>query len=793
MLMSWLASYAQVVFTGNSLPDNISVLDKASIADAGKLQIPFEKVKKGTSGLEFNRMSGRLGNLGFTSSTYWVTFDIRNEQAETVKYYLETAEPVTDNVNLYLVSSTGPTTLQRTGDNLDFSDRAVPNRRSMFSIIVHPGETKQAFMEVRNDGEKNNLPLKLIKPSRLLEQTYGDQLAMGLFFGILVVIAITYLFFFFALKEKSFLHYSLYVIFMGLCQFALDGYYHQYIGTGDGWLNRHMVIITAILSCFFFGNYSVTVLELKEKNKFLYKFYDVLFTLLGATLAGVIFMPSFLEFSYPVINLLTIGGIFLIFATVITMAIRGQYIDKYYLGGIAILFVCIALAVSMNFGIFPEDFSTDNITKPGIALEVIALSLSMANRIKVLKTKKEELQAVALQKSEEMNDIKSYFLKNMSHELRTPLNAILGIASAMEQESDDPKVRENCEVIRYASHGLISSVNDILDFGRIEKGELRLEKREFSPREKFEKLRLSMRKQIEDKGLDFTFECDLADDLIVWGDPVRLEQMVYNLLGNACKFTAAGSVGFSIKSQEKNGKLVLSIVISDTGVGIAKEKLESVFGLFSQSDRDNKRKFGGFGIGLSIVKALVDLHRGKIILDSIPGKGTTCTLRLEYGIAEAAKAKIAETVAEAIVASTPKRNILIVEDNAMNQMVIKMMLKPLPDVTFSVANDGAECLEMMKNEAFGLVLMDLQMPVMDGYEAMEAIRKGETGSENSNVPIIVITADVTEDTKQRVFEIGANDYMTKPVDKKSLHEKIDLAFSGKLQPPADQKPKMRVA
>ncbi|RZJ71795.1 hybrid sensor histidine kinase/response regulator [Flavobacterium sp.] len=774
LFLCCLVANSQFVFQENNLPEEISILNKASIANVKQKEFSFKDVYSGKAKLQFKPLSGRLGNLGFTKDTYWVKFQLENRLDESVRYYLETAEPVTDNVDLYLVSSDGKVQVQHSGDKLKSGERAVGSRKSVFDISIDNGQQLTAYMEVRNDGEKNNLPLKLIKPSKLLESTYHDQLVMGLFFGILAVIAITYLFFYFALREISFLHYSLYVIFMALCQFALDGFYHQYFGNGN-WLDNHVVILTAILSCYFFGRYSVTVLEIKTENPVLYKFYQVLFAILTVEFAAVVAFPSFLAFAYPFINLMTLLGILLIFATVVTKFVRKQEIDRFYVGGILILFFCLALAVSMNFGIFPDDFSTDNITKPGIALEIIALSLSMANRIKLLKTKKEELQEVALQKSEEMNDVKSYFLSNMSHELRTPLNAILGLASQMHEETDSEKIRYNCEIIRYASYGLISSVNDILDFSRIEKGELRLDRTEFRIQEVFDKLRGTMRKQIQDKGVNFEFASNIDTGISVFGDAVRLEQMLYNLLGNACKFTSEGQISFRIEGKVVDQNLKLKIIIADTGAGIPKKKLESVFGLFSQSNFDNKRKFGGFGIGLSIVKSLVDLHEGKIALESEVDKGTTCIITLDYDIAAIAAIAVEETKPLEKIYSD--KNILIVEDNAMNQMVIKMMLKTL-GVQFSVAADGSECLEKMKQEKFDLVLMDLQMPVMDGYEATEAIRAGKTGELNTQIPIIVVTADTTLESKDRVFELGVNDYITKPIDKKLLYEKIDNIFFG---------------
>ncbi|WP_316832065.1 hybrid sensor histidine kinase/response regulator [Pedobacter aquatilis] len=761
---------SQYVFEQGNLPEKISILKYASLANVGQQNLTIKQVIADSIKLNFKMQNGKLANLGFTSSNYWLKFTIKNNLRVPVLYYLETSEPVTDNTNLYLIDEQDKIQEEFNGDNIAFSKKNVASRKTLFKIELNAGQTKQAYIEIKNDGEKNTLPLYLISQQKLLKDTYYYQLVMGIFYGILLIIAITYFFFYFALKEISFLYYSLYVIFVGLCQFTLDGFYHQYIGTGNSWLDLHMVIISAILSCYFFGKYSEVILDLKEKNYNTHRLFSVLYILLGIVMIGIIIFPSFLKYAYPIINLLTFAGMLLIFLAIFFIIKRKQTLDVFYTAGIAILFLCILLAILMNFGVFPEHFSTDNITKPGIGLEIIALSLSMANRIRLLKSKKEELQTIALQKSEEMNDIKSYFLSNMSHELRTPLNAILGLAAIMENETNDPKVRANCEVIKYASHGLISSVNDILDFSKIEKGELELEKSEFKPYEIFNKLALSAKRQIEDNGLVFNFYSSLSPDTTVIGDPVRLEQIVYNVLNNAAKFTQHGSVSFKTKSSFNNDNLNLTILISDTGVGIPPQKLDSIFGLFSQTTLDNKRKFGGFGIGLTIVKALVDLHFGKIEIKSKLNEGTSCEISLSFPVI--VKKEMPANIYSEDNYDLFGKKILVVEDNPMNQMIIQMMLEDWKNTTVSLANDGSECLEMLKTEHFDVILMDLQMPVMDGYEAIEAIRSGKTGSDKINIPIIVITADVTKETKDRVYHLGANDYMNKPVDDKLMYQKV---------------------
>ncbi|MBC7617181.1 MAG: response regulator [Pedobacter sp.] len=768
--ISSIVAEAQYIFTEHNLPVTQSILSYSSIADAENRNLSITEVKNGTANLKFSHLKGNFGNLGFTSHNFWLKFDLKNNLNTDVFYYLKTAEPITDHVNLYTFNKQGKVNVQKSGDNINFIDRSVANGKTIFKIELKPGELIHAFLEVKNDGEKNSLPLTLISQQKLLETTYQEQLIMGVFYGILFVIAITYFFFYFALKEKSFLYYSLYVTFVGLCQFALDGFFHQYIDRSSSWINLHAVIISAIFGAYFFGKYSEIILGIKQRYTKLQYSFNLLYLLLAIVLAGVLLFPNFLKYSYPLVNLLTLFGMVLIFVSIAVLIKDKQQIDIYFAGGIFILFICILIAVLFNFGAFPDDISTDNITKPGIGLEIIALSLSMANRIRLLKTKQEEMQALALLKSEEMNDVKSYFLSNMSHELRTPLNAILGLASLMENESGDEKIKENCEMIRYASHGLISSVNDILDFSKIEKGELKLEATNFKVYEVLEKIKTGIQNQAEDKGLIFEFDSNIVPEITTIGDPVRLEQIIHNLLSNALKFTLNGTITLQAFSKIENDKMYLDLSIKDTGIGIAKEKLSSVFGLFSQTELNNKRKYGGFGIGLSIVKVLVDLHHGKIDLESKLDHGTSFLISLTYPI----------------IASPEKnrnnfptdyndflgKHILVVEDNPMNQMVIKMILKRWENTVVTMANDGAESLKLLKENKIDIVLMDLQMPIMDGYEAIAAIRNGDAGAHYINLPIIALTADVNAASKERVFLLGANDYMTKPVDQKLLYQKV---------------------
>ncbi|MBC8882454.1 response regulator [Flavobacterium piscinae] len=536
------------------------------------------------------------------------------------------------------------------------------------------------------------------------------------------------MFFFFAMKERSFLYYSLYVVFIGMLQFSLDGYFYQLFTPNSGWLCLNAVILSACIANFFLGRYAQVFLQIKKYSTFINKAFYIIFILDFILLLSLFIHPKALQFSYPLANALGLILLILIISSVVVIYSKTKKIDKYFVIGVAFLIAGLVVFILKNFGVLPVTFMTENGSKLGTGMEVIFLSLSMANFIRQLRDEREELQIVALQKSEEMNEMKSYFLSNISHELRTPLNAILNLSKEISKESRDESIQKNSLLIKDSSYSLLSSVNDILDFSKIEKGELKLDYEEFSPKPLLEHIAKNMAYRAKNQGLGFNV--DISSDLpeMILGDKMRLTQMINNVLSNALKFTTHGFVTFKVEGKQKKGNLVeLVIAIADTGVGIPKEKMNSIFESFTQESINNKRKFGGLGLGLYIVKTLANLHNGKVDLQSILDQGTVCKISLEYQTVVVAKKEL--PVVETVEYDLKGKNILVVEDNAMNQMVIKMITKKWLNTHVVFANNGQEGITALQENHFDLILMDLQMPVMDGYEATIAIRNGEAGDQ----------------------------------------------------------------
>ncbi len=707
-------------------------------------------------------------DLGFTTDNYWLHFKIKNEMNDEIQYYIETSRPIVDVADFYQIMPDGSVKTQKSGDAIPFKERSFQHRKTIFKIHLEPNETGNYYIHLKSDGEVINAPVLMRTSENLITQTSFEQIVFGFFYGILMIASTLYFFFYYAMKERVFLYYSLYVVFIGLLQFSLDGYFYQFITPQSGWLSHKSVLLFAVISGFFLGKYAQIYLNVKKVGKRLNLAYSVLYVLFGGLFLVILFVPQWFAYCYPAMNGLGLFLLVLIITSLVEIYVRTKKVYQFFTLGILSLITGFVLFILKNFSLLPYNFITENSSKLGTGVEVVFLSLSMASLIKQLKDDRENLQSLALQKSEEMNEMKSYFLSNISHELRTPLNTIMNFIDSIEGETDSKSIQEKSVLIKRSSNSLLSSVNDILDFSKIEKDEIRLEKSEFNAHKLFDEIHANMAIRAENQGLKFEFKKPNDLPQMLKGDGERIRQILMNLLSNALKFTEKGFVKFIIESTITNDEVSLKFIISDTGIGISKEKLNSIYDSFSQQSINNKRKYGGLGLGLYIVKALVNLHKGSIEIQSILNQGTVCEVNLNLEKVEF-KSEIQEVTSEFDLNG---KRILVVEDNAMNQMVLKMIMKKWLNTEVDFANNGEEALDIMKAIKFDVILMDLQMPIMDGYEATVEIRNGNSGINDKDIPIIAVTADVMETTKDRVKEIGMNYYLSKPVDKGTLYQTI---------------------
>lgn len=366
--------------------------------------------------------------------------------------------------------------------------------------------------------------------------------------------------------------------------------------------------------------------------------------------------------------------------------------------------------------------------------------------------------------------IKENFLANMSHEIRTPMNGILGFTQLLAQKDNlDKDARHYVQTIQHSGENLLAIVNDILDISKIEAGMMRIEKFPFSLRELVHSVEMMMRVKANAKTV--TLHTEIDDDIpdILEGDAIRLTQILTNLLSNALKFTSQGSIHIKISAAAISGPEVsLLIDISDTGIGIDAHKLRQIFDRFQQADDTITRQYGGTGLGLSIVKDLVELQGGSIDVESTVGQGTVFHIIMPYTVSTLQNGTVRASLETAQQeGSLSDVRVLITEDNEANQSLLMHIFRNW-GIRFDIANNGIEAVEKLKKAKYDLVLMDIQMPLMDGYTATKKIRN----ELRSDIPIVAMTAHAFPGEREKCMSNGMNDYISKPVKQEYLAEMI---------------------
>lgn len=382
------------------------------------------------------------------------------------------------------------------------------------------------------------------------------------------------------------------------------------------------------------------------------------------------------------------------------------------------------------------------------------------------------------QQEKKLAAVKDQFLANMSHEIRTPMNAVLGFTHLLKAQPLNDKSKEYVGAIENAGQSLLEIINDILDISKIESGMIRIEATSFSLRSVLHGVNTMFRPKAEEKHLQLSVTIDEEVPDILYGDVMRLTQVLINLTSNAVKFTHEGEVRIHVTKiwAEENSVRIL-FTVSDTGIGIDASKLHSIFDRFNQAEASTTRKFGGTGLGLTIVKQLIELQNGFISVESKAGEGATFKVELPYTLGESLSEEVNTYFTDNDqLPLHPDVRLLVAEDNKMNQNLLRHLLSSW-QLQFKIVNNGKEVLQALEKQHYDLVLMDIQMPEMDGYSAVQAIRN----ELHSTIPVIAMTAHAMAGEREKCLQMGMNEYISKPIVEDELYRMIQV-YIGKLPP-----------
>lgn len=714
-------------------------------------------------------------NVSYTRSAPWFLLKLDNASGLT-HWFVKASAPFTDRLDLYLFD--GNLELldhQWSGALRPVAERDFLHHELVFSVSLPAGNS---YLLLRAESrDRITMPVKLYDAESFYLSDTLTYLWQGVLFGTIGILCLYNLLIFFSTRDKSYLSYVLYLGCFGLFLFVQGGMALRWLWPELIHWNVLSLPVLAFCTVAFSILFARYFMQLDRYLPRIDRWLDASFWVM---LAAAVVTLFYMDVMTVLTSLVIIPWPLMAIAISLYVWWRGNPVAGYFF--IAFLFVGVAAIFYglMSVGLAPNSWLLDNSLQLSVLLEAALLSFALAHRMNLIKRENEQLQLETQQRLEtnvgertrelqQAMEARSQFLAVMSHEIRTPLNGILGTLDLLHQSPLNDDQKQQARIIENSGNALLRLIDDILDYSRIDAGKLVIDKGRFDLKALAEDCLQLFEQQALLHGNLLTLEHDASLPMHVSGDAMRIRQVIINLISNAIKFTENGSITLIIKPKPDSDQVFF--LVKDTGIGVPKGKQAGLFDLFTQADGTTSRKYGGAGLGLAISRRLVLLMGGNIGVESTPGQGSIFWFHLPL---PAAGSYEAECGANDLPDQLQGR-VLVVDDNYVNLMVAEGICREL-GLTVKTCESGAESIAILLHdkEGFDAVLMDCEMPDMDGFETTREIIRLQQAGRIANVPIAALTAHAVPDKIRACHEAGMVMHIAKPVRLEALRKSLAM-------------------